>query len=291
MRINIKLMLILALVSTPTVAENLFVPTQFGTIQAAVDAASPGDRILVAAGMYDGALINKEVKIAGEGDQTIIINGPTAAGSLSFFQNGFQLVSGADGTAISDLKIDLSPGSVTVPEGLTLVPFGIFAVGVDDVEVHDVKFIGLNGSIEFHSSRDWKVTDNTIEGLNAVEFPGFFRQAIAIRLEDSSDSLIAFNTITHSSPSPNNVGKRYRGIELEFRARTSTEIPVEDNKLIENVIAINVPGALELSDIRLRDRSASAGGPVQVFDNKLIENDASPIVFVPGLLIDHNVIQ
>ena len=98
MRITIKLIIMLGIVSTPAVAENLFVPTQFGTIQAAVDAASPGDRILVAAGLHDGAAINKRVKIVGEGDQTVIINGPTEASfPPSFFQNGFLLDPGADG--------------------------------------------------------------------------------------------------------------------------------------------------------------------------------------------------
>ena len=290
MRITIKLMLILALVSTPAVAANLFVPTQFGTIQAAVDAASPGDRILVAAGMYDGALITKRVKIAGEGNQTVIINGPTGQSSPSFFQNGFELSSGADGTTISDLRIDLDPGSVDVLGGVVLVQVGIFGVGVDRVAVHDVELIGLNGGIDFRSSHKWRIIDNTIEGLNSVEFPGFVRRAIGIRVVESSGSLIAFNTITHDGSSDDNTNKRYRGIELIFRF--PDRIPVVNNKLIQNEIAIVAPGASEVTDIRLIDVPAFFGGPVvEIFNNKLIQNEADPIVIQPELLIDHNVIQ
>ena len=157
--------------------------------------------------------------------------------------------------------------------------------------VHDVELIGLNEGIDFRFSRKWRVTNNTIEGLNSVEFPEFFRRTIGIRLVESSNSLIAFNTITHDGSLDDNTNKQYRGIELIFFGRASPEMPVQNNKLIENVIAIDAPGALELRDIRLRDFSASTGGPVQIFNNNLIENYADPIVFQPALLIDHNVIQ
>ncbi len=178
-----------------------------------------------------------------------------------------------------------------VPAGLVLVQIGIFGVGVDRVAVHDVELIGLNGGIDFRSSRKWRVTNNTIEGLNSVEIPalGFIRRAIGIRLLQSSDSLIAFNTITHSSAGLNDAGKIYRGIELIFRI--SDVIPIENNKFIQNEIAINAPDAREVTDIRLRDRSASASGLVMIFNNKFIQNDANVFVFDPMLLIDHNVVQ
>jgi hypothetical protein len=56
----------------------------YATIQAAIDAAAAGDTIVVGAGTFAGATINKEVTIIGQGaGQTIITTG---AG-----QNGFQL--------------------------------------------------------------------------------------------------------------------------------------------------------------------------------------------------------
>ena len=108
MRITINLILMLALVSTPAVAANLFVPTEYGTIQDAVDAAFPGDRILVAAGEYVGAAIDIPVTILGVGDATVIVHGPNRPAGSIWFQNGFRLTAGADGTKIGHLKIKLS---------------------------------------------------------------------------------------------------------------------------------------------------------------------------------------
>ena len=284
MRITIKLMLILAVVSTPAYAANLFVPNQFSTIQAAVDASSPGDRILVDAGVYDGAVIATRVKIIGEGDQTVITHGPNNRGGTSqwWFQNGFQIVSGGDGSIIRDLKIELDAGLVD-PMGFELIQVGIFAVTVDRVSVRGVTFTGLNTGVDFRNSHKWSITQNTIEGLNAT----LTRRAIGVRLV-GSDSMVGFNTITHDGSLDDNSAKRYRGIEIIC---VGCNIPVENNKLIQNEIAIDVPGALELSDIRLLDFSALLGGDVEIFNNKIIQNDADPIVLIPPLLIDHNVVK
>lgn len=55
------------------------VPTNYPTIQAAINAASPGDTILVSSGTYiERILVNKYVKIMGENPQTTIIDGSKA---------------------------------------------------------------------------------------------------------------------------------------------------------------------------------------------------------------------
>ncbi len=121
MRITMKLLLILALASTPAFAANLFVPTQFGTIQDAVDASSPGDRILVGVGEYVGALITTRVEIIGEGDQTVIISGPNNQGGCClWFQTGFRIDAGGDGSILRDMRVDLVAGLVD-PGALPLI--------------------------------------------------------------------------------------------------------------------------------------------------------------------------
>jgi hypothetical protein len=284
MRITIKLVLILALVSTPAVAENLFVPSQFGTIQAAVNAASPGDRILVAAGDYVGASIDKPVTILGVGDQTIITHGPTfPMPPLIFFQDGFALFPGADGTKIRDLTIKLSPGAVGDVSPLALTQVGIFSTGVSGGTADNIRCIALNRCIDVRFGNEWKITNNTVEGLNSVGLPfGAFGRPQAITLRQTSDSLIAFNTITHASQ--NNAGKTYIGIDLFG--------PAKNNQLIQNEIAIDAPGsAFPSSDIHLRDTSAIVGGPVTIFNNKIIGNGDITILLRPALLSDHNVIH
>ncbi len=82
-------------------ADNITVPGDFPTIQEAIDAASPGDRILVAAGNHAGASIDKRVRISGVGDETVITDGPI----FGVFHDAFRLFPGADKSEISDLKI------------------------------------------------------------------------------------------------------------------------------------------------------------------------------------------
>ena len=69
MRFNTTLMVILAigiaLASQVNAAEALTVPGDYPTIQMAVDAASPGQEIEVAAGEWKGAEIWQPVKIKG----------------------------------------------------------------------------------------------------------------------------------------------------------------------------------------------------------------------------------
>ena len=285
MRITIKLMLILALMSTPVYAANLFVPNQHPTIQAAVDAASPGDRILVGAGVFDGAFITKWVKISGEGDQTVIIHGPNNQAGSFWFQNGFRLEAGAEGTSIKDLSIDLLPLEIPPPPQFELVQNGIFGLRVDRVKISNIKFIGLTRGIDVRSGDKWHITNNTVEGMRAQQNRP--KQAIGIRLLESTDSFVGFNTITYNG-SPDDNGKTFRGIDLSCRDCLE---PSDNNKLIQNEVAINAPDALFITDINLFDGAARFGAPVSLFNNKIIQNNVDSMRFVPPELVEYNVIE
>ena len=284
MRITLKLMLILALMSTPAIAGNLFVPYQHPTIQAAVEVASPGDRILVGEGVYDGAFITKWVKISGEGDQTVITHGPNNRVGSFWFQNGFRLEAGAEGTSISDLSIGLIPLLGIEPQ-YEQVQRGIFGLGVDKVKISNIKFIGPGRGIDVRSGDKWHITNNTIEGLRAQQRRPW--QAIGIGLLESSDSFVGFNTITHNG-SPDGIDKIFRGIDLSCRACLE---PSDNNKLIQNEVAINATDPRFINDINLFDGAARDGAPVSLFNNKIIQNKVESMRFAPPELVEYNVIE
>jgi hypothetical protein len=86
--IGVVLVLSFSLVTTmPVSAATINVPGDYPTIQAAVDAASPGDTIYVAAGTYDEqVVINKRLTLQGAGTTTIVK--PSSAGNLTTVLDG-----------------------------------------------------------------------------------------------------------------------------------------------------------------------------------------------------------
>src|SRR5215475_6915978 len=69
----------------------------YSSIQAAIDAADPGDTIIVASGTWAGATIDKALTIVGQGSSTIITSGPG--------QNGFTLSGNIDNVGDATVTI------------------------------------------------------------------------------------------------------------------------------------------------------------------------------------------
>jgi Right handed beta helix region len=85
--------LTLAWACSVSVADTLLVPGEYPTIQAAVDAASDGDEVLVSAGTYDSVQVFKQLTITGvEGADVTIIEGSSASTSNSAVHVASQLV-------------------------------------------------------------------------------------------------------------------------------------------------------------------------------------------------------
>lgn len=98
-------------ISLPCKGDILNVPDDFATMQAAIDAASDGDTVLIAPGVYTGSgnrdldTLGKAISVAGDGDpEDIVID---CQGSKAEPRRGFHIHSGeTDKTIISTLTIE-----------------------------------------------------------------------------------------------------------------------------------------------------------------------------------------
>ena len=105
----------------PADAHRIFVPRQHRTVQGAIDAASPGDTIWVAAGVYRGPIrITKNLVVFGEGgpDSTILdggdsvrvvhVEGVTAGHLLGFTIRGGKAPGGGGIYCLNDSAFSIS---------------------------------------------------------------------------------------------------------------------------------------------------------------------------------------
>jgi nitrous oxidase accessory protein NosD len=124
-------------------AATLRVPTDFPTIQRAVDAAKDGDRIRVSRGTYCGATITKRVQLVGRGWPRIVgcDTSPTVTTGLraGFYLPGTQGVNPASGSSIRGFLFD---GEGVSNANLAPLSFGVFARFANDVSVRRNRFVG-----------------------------------------------------------------------------------------------------------------------------------------------------
>ena len=277
MRISSKLLLIAALMSAPALGANLFVPDQHPTIQAAVDAATPGDRILVGPGFYAGALINKWVKISGEGDETVITD---AYVTNPRFGNGFRIVTGADKAEISDMTIAISGPPEMLLTGIMVPSRNSPIKGV----IRNVKFVGLTTAIQIRNSSGWIITGNTISELRDPPPSRFL--AVGIWLNGTGNSLVANNVIESDVLGlPHFV---YVGINLSAGPTTGH---VDNNKIVNNTVSVQAIDAVSTNEIELFQGAVECDDAVLVVANKVITNQANDILLTPPCLAEHNVIH
>jgi len=156
--------------TTAASAATLRVPRQYPTIQAAVDAAAPGDRIRVERGRYCGATLTKNVVLEGRGRPRIIgcDTSPMIATGLraGFYLPGVKGVNPASGSRIRGFVFD---GEGVSNANLLPLSFGIFARFASDIVVQRNRFDGTAQAITNTGGDRWRIEHNRIRHLTLFD--------------------------------------------------------------------------------------------------------------------------
>ncbi len=133
----------------------------FDTIQGAVDAASDGNNISVAAGEYAGALIDEDLTIIGANPGGSVITSGVPYKDGSSLETAFRLDSGASGTEIKNFTIDCNSANSFF--------FAIFSRAADEVVVDSLTVNNPVQGITNYAGSSWQITNNL---LNYTEASG-----------------------------------------------------------------------------------------------------------------------
>ena len=145
----------------------LRVPERYGTIQAAVDAANDGDRIIVSRGRFCGATLTRRVSLQAKPGGTIVgcdapVSGPYRVGLLLPDAR-------ASGSSIRGFRFD---GRGVSNTNLAPLGAGILARSADDVTVVDNDFEGTFQAVTNTDGSGWTVLFNRVEHLTALTCDG-----------------------------------------------------------------------------------------------------------------------
>jgi len=173
------IMLALLLISMLTLAFNIqraesttrIVPDDYPTIQAAINAADPGDIIQVASGIYpEDVTANKPVTLVGENSSTTIINGSGApygylvhvtANYVNIINFTIQNGTYRDGIYLSDSSYSTIVGNI-----MTNNFYGIFLDGCNGTTISGNAITDNQHGIRLRSSSGNIISGNTVSNSN-----------------------------------------------------------------------------------------------------------------------------
>lgn len=203
------------------------------TIQAAVDAASPGDTVLVPPGTYRESVLVRTSPITIRGSHGAVLD---AEG----FNNGITVRNGG---------FSEGPDGFPVCPALTLHDVVIEGLTIKNAERNGVLLLGVDG----FRVADGKYLDNEDYGI----FPICSRNGVieSNRVEGTEDAGIYVGDDHEITVARNHVSRCTIGIEIE----NSTDVVVRDNRAIGNttgILVVVLPGL-----------------PIPVTEDVLIENN------------------
>ena len=180
----------------PAFSGTILVPTEYGTIQAAVDSAAPGDTIQVAAGTYyEHVAVNKSLTIVGEDPETTIVDG-TANGTVFNLEGsnihiyGITIRNAGNYNAVgSEKEIVTSDNHKIMNNIIATSLYGVYFSSSDHNTIANNTLVdNAFGAIFLASADSANITANTIVGA-----------AYGVRALASLNNIIIGNTISQTS--------------------------------------------------------------------------------------------
>ncbi|MFB7178843.1 nitrous oxide reductase family maturation protein NosD [Streptomyces sp. NPDC056257] len=277
-------------------SHGLVVPRDYPTIQAAVDAADPGDRITVRPGVYrEQVVIGKDVSITGSGDRKTTIQAPQTltpgddgSNSIVEIHNGASVslsrlaVSGpgpgtcADGALGSGIRVlggarlDLRHAAVThitdtpaapCPRSATAVLVGNLPTGTGSATIHDTKITGYQGAgvVVLNEGSTATIEHNTVTGHPTLSTDGIEFVAGAV-------GRVTRNTISDNEcrePDPDCGPDFFSEFQHAGIVADAPGTVLQHNRLVGNQVGIYVAGVgLDIADNDIQ-RSSYVGIALQ----------------------------
>lgn len=253
-----------------------YVPEDFATIQLAIDDASvaDGDKIVVQAGIYFGATVNKAVEIVGE--DAVINDGPN---THSFLRGGFVFPGGGTGSGATirgfTFLCESQPGYTDDGK----LDFPVFSRGANEVTVEHNLMVNSLQAITNWSGSGWEIAHNEIHDLQTLNGGG-----IGILVGDYQggtveDNMISHNTITGTLNVWENDGGGYAGsgivLYADFRSGKAGAYEIKNNIVIKNKVSLvsDTPDVVDVVAFELTDTRDNETLDSVIFDNSIGFND------------------
>jgi hypothetical protein len=236
-----------------------------------VDSAQPGDRILVPAGDWAGALVTKAVEIRGIGEARIVGSEFKRGTRTLGFQIGDEFGANGDGVTITQLTFT---ETVDLP---------VYSRGANDVTVSHNLFQNTSQGVTNRGGSRWNITHNTFRDLRTTNGGGIAIMVAGRGDRDVQHNLVAYNHISGTLHMAADEGGGYgaTGIAVvaDFRPGQPGARNIAFNRVLRNSVTLvsSNPALVDVDAFELSIVVDESGDPSNwadlIHDNVIGFND------------------